>query len=129
MLDLLELGAGWENQCQIEVFILELLENIPHRNSPKGICQGLCWWWLKRSAERLHRDTSPPLALLFVMALTIQKEKTESSCWEVRKSLFSSTWSFQQPGDGIEGSCIQTWPQEIIHGCGNGLFKRAFSFL
>lgn len=36
MLSLLELGAGWENQCQVEAFILELLEGIPHRNSPRG---------------------------------------------------------------------------------------------
>lgn len=32
---LLELGAGWENQCQVEAFILELLESILHRNSPR----------------------------------------------------------------------------------------------
>lgn len=48
-------------------------------------------------------------------------------CWEVRKSLFSSSWSFQQPGDRVEGSCIQTWPQEIVHGCGNGYFKKALA--
>lgn len=128
MLGLLELGAGWKNQCQVETFILDLLENFPHRNSPRGFIR-VCCWWLKSSAERLHRDASPPLALLFVTALTIQKNKTESSCWEVRKSLFSSAWSFQQPGGGVEGSCIQTWPQEIIHGCENGLFKTALSLM
>lgn len=36
MLGLLELGADWENPCQIEAFILELLINFPHRNSPRG---------------------------------------------------------------------------------------------
>lgn len=79
MLGLLELGAGWENQCEVEAFILELLGNFPHRNSPRAFIR-VCCWWLKSLAERLHRDTSLPLALLFVTALTIQKDKTESSC-------------------------------------------------
>lgn len=36
-LGLLELGAGWESQCQVVVFILELLESIPQRNHLGGL--------------------------------------------------------------------------------------------
>lgn len=36
-LGLLELGAGWESQCRVAVFILELLESIPRRNRLGGL--------------------------------------------------------------------------------------------
>lgn len=39
----------------------------------------------------------------FAFCHGFHKDKTESSCWEVRKALFSSAWSSQQPGDGVEG--------------------------
>lgn len=36
-LGLLELGAGWESQRRVAVFILELLESIPRRNHLGGL--------------------------------------------------------------------------------------------
>lgn len=37
MLGLLELGAGWESQSWVVMFILELLKSIPRRNHLGGL--------------------------------------------------------------------------------------------
>lgn len=69
------------------------------------------------------------LCFLSELSLLIRTSLNLFPCWEVRRSLFSSGWSFQQPRDGFERSCIQMQPQEIIHSCRNGPFKKALSSL